>query len=150
MAKASASRRLLRAATAPYPRAARQDHVVVLPNHHAGVCSHTVACSLGPDSAQTVGLQANCRCAPPRLQVPAIYGVVLPTSVHQLIDPIRNAVEINIRFTEGPLQCLGLGGYLPWLSLVGTSPLVVMFVAPLLGLWLALGAQTSVPPATTR
>jgi hypothetical protein len=47
-------------------------------------------------------------------------------------------VQINIHFAEAPLQCLGLGGYLPWLTLVATAPLVLMLLASIVGFWDAL------------
>ena len=70
--------------------------------------------------------------------VPDVYGVTLPPSIHDLVDSIRRLVQINIHFAEAPLQCLELGGYLPWLTLVTTTPLVLMLLTPIVGFWDAL------------
>jgi hypothetical protein len=70
--------------------------------------------------------------------VPDVYGLTLPPSVQHLVDSIRHLVQININFAEAPLQCLGFGGYLPWLTLVATTPLVLMVLAPIVGVWGAL------------
>ena len=70
--------------------------------------------------------------------VPDVYGATLPPSIHDLVDSISRLVQINIHFAEAPLQCLELGGYLPWLTLVTTTPLVLMLLTPIVGFWDAL------------
>jgi len=75
--------------------------------------------------------------------VPLIYAVTLPPSVKAFLDAIRFVVEINLGFASSPMQCAGLGGYLPWLMLVSCAPLVLMGAAPLIGLWCALGRKVN-------
>ena len=75
--------------------------------------------------------------------IPQVYGVVLPDLIVQLLRPITALVQINFDGLDTPLQCMGLGGYLPKLVAVTIAPLALMVLAPALGLWLAPGPCTS-------
>ena len=75
--------------------------------------------------------------------IPQVYGVVLPSSIVQLLRPITSLVQINVDGLDTPLQCIGFGGYLPKLVAVTVAPLILMLLAPGLGLWLTPGPCTS-------
>ena len=78
--------------------------------------------------------------------VPTIYDVTLPDSIRTLLAAITGAVQVNFDGLATPLQCWGLGGYRPKLVVAMVGPLVLMALAPLLGLWLALGESTAERP----
>ena len=76
-------------------------------------------------------LTSNASCQVIAL-VPHIYSIALPASVKALLDSITVVVSISFGFAATPMQCMGLGGYLPWLVLTACTPLVLMGLAPLL------------------
>jgi hypothetical protein len=75
--------------------------------------------------------------------IPQVYSVILPDSIAKLLRPITTLVQINFDGLDAPLQCMGLGGYLPKLVAAIMTPLALMLLMPGLGLWLAPGPCTS-------
>ena len=83
--------------------------------------------------------------------VPSLYAVPLPSSIASMLTQEQVIVHLNFDSIEMPLQCVGLGGFMPKLVVAMVGPLVLMALAPLVGLWLELGvrADASVPPVAS-
>ena len=75
--------------------------------------------------------------------VPRVYKVSLPAPIRALLASFEAIVRINLSGISTRLQCIGLRGFQPELAFWFATPLVAMALAPLVGLWLALGDRAS-------
>ena len=68
-------------------------------------------------------------------KVDVVYDVVLPDEVRRMINALEVSVSFGVSGVGTPLSCIGLGGYLAYLLLVGATPLVLMLLAFAWGAW---------------